>query len=131
MGKLRWSNLVFALAYIVLVVGLFLALGGSAYAAHPLTSAADQYVCPDDSEVENPEDCDSVPTGPLLPPTESEPEGPQVSGEQASTTSSGQASGTGAAALPNTGLSLAGVVIVGLGLAGAGVALRRRERRQR
>src|SRR5262245_1248431 len=42
MGKRRSSAIVFAAAYIVLVVGLFLALGGSAYAQSP-SSATDQY----------------------------------------------------------------------------------------
>ena len=40
MGKTRSSAFVFAAAYIVLVVGLFLALGGAAYASSPAT---DQY----------------------------------------------------------------------------------------
>ena len=42
MGKGRSSAFVFAAAYIVLIVGLFLALGGAAYAQSP-TSATDQY----------------------------------------------------------------------------------------
>jgi len=42
MGKRRSSAFVFAAAYIVLVVGLFLALGGAAYAQSP-SSATDQY----------------------------------------------------------------------------------------
>ena len=42
MGKTRSSAFVFAAAYIVLVVGLFLALGGAAYAKSP-SSATDQY----------------------------------------------------------------------------------------
>src|SRR5918996_962483 len=44
MLKTRSSTLVFGLAYVVLVVGVFLALGGAAYAAdeNP-TSASDQY----------------------------------------------------------------------------------------
>ena len=40
MGKARPSAFVFAAAYIALVVGLFLALGGAAYAQSPAT---DQY----------------------------------------------------------------------------------------
>jgi len=46
MGRHRGSAVAFALAYVVLVVGLFLALGGAAYAQTP---ASDQY----DSKVEN------------------------------------------------------------------------------
>jgi LPXTG-motif cell wall-anchored protein len=42
MGNSRSSAIVFAVAYIAVVVGLFLALGGAAYAASP-TSANDQY----------------------------------------------------------------------------------------
>jgi len=43
MGKTRSSAFVFAAAYIVLVVGLFLALGGAAYASSSPSSATDQY----------------------------------------------------------------------------------------
>ena len=43
MGRTRRSTAVFAAAYIVLVIGLFLALGGAAYAANPPSSATDQY----------------------------------------------------------------------------------------
>jgi LPXTG-motif cell wall-anchored protein len=42
MGRSRSSAFVFAAAYIALVVGLFLALGGAAYAQSP-SSATDQY----------------------------------------------------------------------------------------
>ena len=42
MGKTRSSTVAFAAAYIVLVLGLFVALGGAAYAAGP-SSASDQY----------------------------------------------------------------------------------------
>ena len=42
MGKGRSSAILFAAAYIALVVGLFLALGGAAYAQSP-SSASDQY----------------------------------------------------------------------------------------
>jgi LPXTG-motif cell wall-anchored protein len=38
MGKARPSAFVFAAAYIALVVGLFLALGGAAYAQSPATN---------------------------------------------------------------------------------------------
>ena len=40
MGKSRSSAFVFAAAYIALIVGLFLALGGAAYAQSP---SSDQY----------------------------------------------------------------------------------------
>jgi hypothetical protein len=43
MGKTRSSAFVFAAAYIALIVGLFLALGGPAYAAQSPSSATDQY----------------------------------------------------------------------------------------
>jgi len=42
MGKSRSSAFVFAAAYIALIVGLFMALGGAAYAQSP-SSATDQY----------------------------------------------------------------------------------------
>lgn len=43
MGRTRGSTVVFATAYVVLVVGLFVALGGLAYAQSSPTSAGDQY----------------------------------------------------------------------------------------
>jgi hypothetical protein len=43
MGRTRGSSVVFAAAYVVLVLGLFLALGGAAYAQSSPTSAGDQY----------------------------------------------------------------------------------------
>lgn len=109
MGKVRASNIVFAIAYVALIMGVFFALGGSAYAANGPTSAGDQY-------------CDG---------SASDQYCTRVSGVKVSETSGGEAAGAGATALPNTGLSLAGIAVFGLGLVAVGVGLRRRERRSR
>src|SRR5215470_14095737 len=100
MGNRRSSAFVFAAAYIVLVVGLFLALGGAAYAQSP-SSASDQYG--------------------------TKVKGVKVSATAGGETASAAAESS---ALPNTGLSLLGVVVVGGGLVAGGLVLRRRERRK-
>lgn len=97
MGKLRWSGITFAAAYLALVVGLFLALGGAAYAQSP-SSATDQY-------------------------------GTKVKGVQVSAATE-SATASESQALPNTGLSLLGVVVVGGALVAGGLLLRRREQRK-
>ncbi|MGH3109536.1 MAG: hypothetical protein ACRDQT_01310 [Gaiellaceae bacterium] len=110
MLKTRSSTLVFALAYVVFVTGVFLALGGAAYAQDSPTSAEDQY----GSQVVNV----SVtgPTGPTGPTGTSGPSEPTGT------------AGVLGEALPNTGLSLLGTAHNGGALLAVGIALRRRER---
>ena len=98
MGRHRSSSIAFAAAYIALVVGIFFALGGAAYAQSP-SSASDQY-------------------------------GPKVKGVEVSATTQSETASATASALPNTGLSLLGVVVVGGALVAGGLVLRRREQRK-
>lgn len=101
MLKIRSSTLVFALAYVVVVTGVFLALGGAAYAQDSPSSAENQY----GSQV-----VDVSVTGPAGPAGPTGTAG--VLGE----------------ALPNTGLSLLAIALIGGALLAGGIALRRRER---
>jgi len=101
MGKVQRSRIAFAAAYLALVVGLFIALGGTAYAQSSPTS--DQYG--DKSEVVTVNDPESTVAGVAVTET------------------------SGSQALPNTGLSLLGTAVVGGGLVGLGIMLRRRERK--
>jgi LPXTG-motif cell wall-anchored protein len=105
MSKTRSSTLVFALAYVVFVAGVFFALGGAAYAAdeNP-SSASDQY----ETDVR-----DVVVSGPSDP------------------ADTGTAVADVAQTLPNTGLSLLATVVIGGALIALGVALRRREHRRK
>jgi LPXTG-motif cell wall-anchored protein len=100
MGRSRSSAFVFAAAYIAVIVGLFLALGGVAYAQSP-SSATDQYG--------------------------TKVKGVKVSATAGGDTASAAAEDD---ALPNTGLSLLGVVVVGGALVAGGLVLRRREQRK-
>jgi len=113
MLKNRSSTLVFALAYVVFVTGVFLALGGAAYAQDCPTSAENQY-CSEESQTVNV----SV-TGPSGPTATSGPSGPSDTAGTA---------GVLGEALPNTGLSLLATALIGGALLVGGIALRRRER---
>lgn len=115
MGRNRSSTYAFAAAYLVLVLGLFLALGGTAYAASSAASTTSKKC--DESNSASDQYCEET----------------KVAGVKVSATAGGDtasAAATDADALPNTGLSLLGAVAVGGVLVAAGVALRRRERRK-
>ena len=101
-GGTRGSGLAFAAAFVVVVLGLFLALGGAAYAQE--TPAGDEY----EEEQEQ--------VNVFTPPTAKD----QAGGESES--------GVVAETLPFSGLSLLGAVILGLALVATDVLLRRRGR---
>jgi LPXTG-motif cell wall-anchored protein len=104
MRRLRWSTIVFGLVYVVFVVGVFLALGGAAYAQENPAEA--QYI----SQTE-----DADVTGPQGP------SGPSGAGVDTDVAGAGQD-------LPSTGLSLLATALIGGALLALGIALRRRER---
>jgi LPXTG-motif cell wall-anchored protein len=158
MLKTRSSTLVFALAYFVFVVGVFLALGGAAYAADEPTAAEDQYNTPPTTVVVTPpttttQTTTPPTTTPSVPqetpsvPQETQPDvvetvpeeeeqpgtflPPVAEGEREEVAVSRPADEESivAQALPNTGLSLLATAVIGGVLVALGVALRRRERR--
>ena len=102
-GRASSSSLAFAAAFVVLVVGLFLALGGAAYAQQ--TPAEDEY---EDDDIANV----------FTPPTAND----RAAGGE-------DESGVLAETLPFSGLSLLGTALLGAALITVGVLLRRRERK--
>jgi hypothetical protein len=102
MRKTSSSRLAFAAAFVVLVVGLFVALGGTAYAQ--VSPADDEY----DDQKGQVVDVFTPPTN--EPVTETE-------------------SGVVAETLPFSGLSLLGTALLGAALVATGLLLRRREKK--
>ena len=107
MLKTRSSTLVFALAYVVFVLGVFLALGGAAYAADENPSSAS-------AQYENAADVKDVVVNAPSDPTDT-----------------GTAVADAAQTLPNTGLSLLATAVLGGALVALGIAIRRREHRRK
>lgn len=100
------SGLAFAAAFVVLVVGLFVALGGTAYAQ--VTPTDDEY----DDQTEQVVDV-------FTPPTNEPDTGLDTQTE----------SGVVAETLPFSGLSLLGTALLGAALVATGLLLRRREKK--
>jgi LPXTG-motif cell wall-anchored protein len=126
---IRSSKVVFAVAYVVLIAGVFLALGGSAYAASATSPPSNQEECDVNNSASDQycEDTTTVPEDTIVPEG-TRVEGVKVSATAGSDTASAEA--VQAEALPNTGLSLLGVVVVGGALVAGGLVLRRREQRK-
>ena len=99
MERIRSSAVVFSAAFTVMVLGLFFALGGLAYAQSATT---DQYGQKNAAVT--------------------------VSAEPEVVVESTESTASAAQTLPNTGLSLLVTALVGALLVAAGVAMRRRER---
>lgn len=101
-ARVALSKALFAAAILVIVVGTFLSLGGTALAGGP-SPAGDQYGKAETRDT-------------FTPPTR------QVAGAQTQLGTSGT--------LPNTGLSLFVTAVAGLSLIGAGVLVRRGGRKR-
>ena len=116
MGPARFSGVAFAAAFAVLVIGVFLALGGAAYAQSNPSSAEDQY----DTKVVSV----TVDKAESVTETQADVE------SQVDVESQIEVESATAEALPNTGLSLLVTALVGGALVAVGLGLRRRERKR-